>query len=61
MLNMTPDDDVVRRNIKRTLACKLTEREFMDIAKTMVAKKAEYAQLEAAWQKEREDGLAKAR
>lgn len=39
------DGDVIRRGIKRTLPCKLTEREFMQISKMRVDKEALLAQL----------------
>ncbi len=38
--------DVVKRGIKRVLPCKLTEREFMQIAKTRVDKEALLDQIE---------------
>ncbi len=55
------DGDVIRRGIKRTLPCKLTEREFMQIAKTRVDKEALLLQLEADLareQKKRKDQIA---
>lgn len=42
-----PNQDVVRRNIKRELPCKLTEEEFVRISRQRVAKEAELAQLKA--------------
>lgn len=55
------DGDVIRRGIKRTLPCKLTEREFMQIAKTRVDKEALLLQLEADMAREvkkRKDDIA---
>lgn len=46
-------DDVVRRNIKRELPCKLTEEEFTRISRQRVAKEAELSQLEADLAKEK--------
>jgi hypothetical protein len=50
--NTTTDDEVLRRNVKRTLPCKLTEREFVEIARARATKEAELAQLEADLAKE---------
>jgi hypothetical protein len=49
---VSPGEDVLRRGVKRTLPCKLTDREFLEIAKGMVGKKAELAQLEEDLAKE---------
>lgn len=47
MIDMNPNDDVVRRNVKRELACKLTVEDELRISKTMVVKKRELRELEA--------------
>lgn len=49
----TDKEDVVRRNIKRELPCKLTEEEFTRISRQRVAKEAELEQLEADLSKEK--------
>ena len=55
------EGDVIRRGIKRTLPCKLTDDEFMQIAKTRVDKEALLLQLEsdlAKEKKKRQDQIA---
>lgn len=42
----THTDDIVRRNLKRELPCKLTTEEFLRISKERVAKEAELGQLQ---------------
>lgn len=57
----TVADDVVRRGIKRVLPCKLTEEEFVEIAKKRVAREALLKQCEADLakeQKRRKDQIA---
>jgi hypothetical protein len=54
-------DDVVRRGIKRILPCKLTESEFMEVAKKRVAREALLIQCAADLQREtkkRKDQIA---
>lgn len=46
MTDQKPNDDVVRRNVKRELACKLTTEDEIRISKTMVMKKRELRVLE---------------
>ncbi len=60
MQNQEVDQDVVRRNVKRELPCKLTEAEFTRISRQRVAKEAEHAQLEgdlAREKKKRQDQI----
>ncbi len=60
MQNQGTDEDVVRRNVKRELPCKLTEEEFTRISRQRVAKEAEHAQLEgdlAREKKKRQDQI----
>jgi hypothetical protein len=47
VIDPNPNDDVVRRNVKRELACKLTTEDELRISKTMVVKKRELRELEA--------------
>lgn len=64
--NTTPppaaaNDDVIRRGIKRVLPCKLTEDEFVEIAKKRVGREALLKQCEADLareQKKRKDQIA---
>jgi cell division septum initiation protein DivIVA len=51
-LDRTHSEDVLRRAVKRTLPCKLTEREFVEISRARVAKEAELAQLQEDLAKE---------
>lgn len=51
-MSIDTNEDVVRRNVKRELPCKLTEAEFTRISRQRVAKEAELAQLQADLAKE---------
>lgn len=54
-------EDVVRRNVKRELPCKLTDEELLRVARQRATKEAEKAQLEADLAKEikrRKDQIA---
>lgn len=50
---MITESDIVRRNIKRELPCKLTDEEFTRIAKQRAIKEAEKEELEADLAKEK--------
>ncbi|HEY1814874.1 MAG TPA: hypothetical protein VGG74_21150 [Kofleriaceae bacterium] len=50
---MTTELDIIRRNIKRELPCKLADDEFTRIAKQRALKELEVAQLEADLAKEK--------
>lgn len=51
--DQTNDKDIIRRNIKRELPCKLTDEEFTRIAKQRATKEAEKEELEADLAKEK--------
>jgi hypothetical protein len=51
--DQTNEKDIIRRNIKRELPCKITDEEFTRIAKQRATKEAEKEELEADLAKEK--------